>query len=140
MFSGYYANITNEGRCVHLNGSSSPDVFINSTDPAYINVPFPEPGNWYVTLRSFIREDNCECWRDCLERQCQNCTCIKDWNTSIETVISSSPCVDNHCENEGKCIRYMSGGFVFSACYCFRYLYILVVYCLFYSLASNTFS
>lgn len=122
QFTGYYANVTSAGRCIHLNGSSSPDVLINSTDPAYVHVPFPEPGNWYVTLRSFTLEDNCECSKDCLHTQlCINCSCIRDSDTSIETVVSSSPCVDNHCNNEGKCVHYMSGGFVYSACFCFRY-------------------
>ncbi|XP_071562180.1 post-GPI attachment to proteins factor 6 [Temnothorax nylanderi] len=137
---GYYLNITSGGACVRAQGLTTADVYVNATEPAYVHVPFPEAGTWYVSLRVFCPEEeekktisadsganissstsSCSCGRTCLQGDvaCESCDCLSRCTAvRVESVVSSSPCVEGRCGGHGKCMHYMSGGFVFSACHC----------------------
>ncbi|XP_069969165.1 uncharacterized protein [Bactrocera oleae] len=45
---------------------------------------------------------------------------LENCNTSVVFTISSNPCVVGRCGRYGRCYHYMSGGFVFSTCVCFK--------------------
>lgn len=132
---GYYSNITSGGGCVRARNLTTADVYVNATEPAYVHVPFPEAGTWYVSLRVFCPEEegktingnissstsSCTCSHVCLQGDvaCETCDCLPRCPAvRVESVVSSSPCVEGRCGNHGKCMHYMSGGFVFSACHC----------------------
>ncbi|KAL6256439.1 hypothetical protein P5V15_012552 [Pogonomyrmex californicus] len=135
---GYYSNITSGGGCVRAHGLTTADVYVNATEPAFVHVPFPEAGTWYVSLRVFCPEreekttsddsgvnvtgiNSCSCGRTCLQGDvaCERCDCLSRCTTvRVESIVSSSPCVEGRCGSHGKCMHYMSGGFVFSACHC----------------------
>ena len=113
-------------------------MYVNATEPAYVHVPFPEAGTWYVSLRVFCPEEekegaeektlnvnistsSCSCSRTCLQGDivCETCDCLPRCPVvRVESIVSSSPCIEGRCGHRGKCMHYMSGGFVFSACYC----------------------
>ncbi|KAI4486333.1 hypothetical protein M0802_012352 [Mischocyttarus mexicanus] len=117
---GYYSNITAGGSCIRARNVTVADIYANETSPAYIHIPFPEPGRWYVSLKSFSVEGKCNCAENCLNGTtiCQECECMIPCSVKIESSISSSPCIEGRCNSHGKCMHYMSGGFVFAACYC----------------------
>lgn len=134
---GYYSNITSGGGCVRAQGLTTADVYANATEPAYVHIPFPEAGTWYVSLRIFCPEEeektisdgsgvnisnsSCSCSRTCLKGDvlCETCDCLpRCAAVRVESIVSSSPCVEGRCGGHGKCMHYMSGGFVFSACHC----------------------
>ncbi|XP_039314287.1 post-GPI attachment to proteins factor 6 isoform X2 [Solenopsis invicta] len=63
----------------------------------------------------------CPCSRTCLQGDvaCETCDCLPRCTAvRVESIVSSSPCVEGRCGDHGKCMHYMSGGFVFSACHC----------------------
>ncbi|KAK2583650.1 hypothetical protein KPH14_009585 [Odynerus spinipes] len=116
---GYYSNITAGGSCIRAQDVTEADIYVNETGPAYVHIPFPEPGTWYVSLKSFCVEGKCKCAESCLNGTiCENCDCLNSCSIKVESSISSSPCVEGRCNSHGKCMHYMSGGFVFSACHC----------------------
>ncbi|XP_014598648.1 PREDICTED: transmembrane protein 8B-like [Polistes canadensis] len=117
---GYYSNITAGGSCIRAQNVTGADIYANETAPAHVHIPFPEPGRWYVSLKSFCVEGKCNCAENCLNGTtiCQECECMSPCSVKIESSISSSPCIEGRCNSHGKCMHYMSGGFVFSACYC----------------------
>ncbi|KAG5324721.1 TMM8A factor, partial [Acromyrmex heyeri] len=138
---GYYTNITSGGGCVRARSLTTADMYVNATEPAYMHVPFPEAGTWYVSLRVFCPEEekegteektlnganinistsSCSCSRTCLQGDvvCETCDCLPRCPAvRVESIVSSSPCIEGRCGHRGKCMHYMSGGFVFSACYC----------------------
>lgn len=116
---GYYSNITTGGSCMRAENITAADLYVNETGPAYVHIPFPEPGTWYVSLKSFCVEGKCKCAETCLNGTiCKDCECLNTCSVKIESSISSSPCIEGRCNSHGKCMHYMRGGFVFSACYC----------------------
>ncbi|XP_029172482.1 post-GPI attachment to proteins factor 6 isoform X3 [Nylanderia fulva] len=141
---GYYSNITSGGACIRAHAVTTADVYVNATEPAYVHVPFPETGTWYVSLRVYCPEEEeattmtttltttsnssirgtsspCSCARNCLQGDiaCDRCDCLSRCPVAqVESIVSSSPCIEGRCGVRGKCMHYMSGGFVFSACYC----------------------
>ncbi|XP_011341819.1 post-GPI attachment to proteins factor 6 isoform X2 [Ooceraea biroi] len=125
---GYYSNITSGGSCVRAKGVSTADVYVNAAEPAYVHVPYPEAGTWYVSLRVFCPNEttiggrNCSCGRTCPRgdaKTCRTCECLpRCASTRVESIVSSSPCIEGRCGGHGECMHYMSGGFVFSACHC----------------------
>lgn len=117
--TGYYSNITAGGSCIRAGNVTGADLYVNETAPASIHIPFPEPGRWYVSLKSFSVDGKCNCSVDCLNGAvCDECDCMKPCTVKIESRISSSSCIEGHCKLHGKCMQYMSGGFAFSACHC----------------------
>lgn len=135
-FKGYYTNITLDGGCVRANTITTADVYTNATEPAYVHIPFPEAGTWYVSLRVFcphrkevgsnntnsIKTDRtCPCDHVCLQNNstCDMCDCRPRCPLArVESIVSSSPCIEGRCGRRGKCMHYMSGSFVYSACHC----------------------
>ncbi|KAK9299726.1 hypothetical protein QLX08_007352 [Tetragonisca angustula] len=116
---GYYSNITAGGGCTRMENTTAADIYVNYTGPATLHIPFPEPGIWHISLRAFCLEDNCHCAATCLNgTACEDCDCMSPCNTKVESRISSLPCIEGRCNSHGKCMHYMSGGFVFAACHC----------------------
>lgn len=102
-----------------MENTTAADIYVNSTGPATLHVPFPEPGIWHISLRAFCVEENCHCIATCLNgTACEDCDCMIPCNSTLESRISSLPCIEGLCNSHGKCMHYMSGGFVFAACYC----------------------
>ena len=130
FLTGYYSNITSTGNCIRsVSGqASSADIFVaNRSDPAFVHVPYPEPGIWHLSVKALCLNtsaDNlCECAEKCALNftycQMNPCPCAKECNAQIETSIASSPCVNGVCNSHGQCIiNDKSAGFVFSSCYC----------------------
>lgn len=116
---GFYSDITSVGNCVREEKTTPPDIVGNETSPSFIHVPYPEPGIWYLTVKAFKSDENCLCAKNCTEFACDECDCIREIDLRIESSISSSSCVEGSCNERGRCVQYMSGGFVFSACHCF---------------------
>ncbi|KAK0164040.1 hypothetical protein PV328_002710 [Microctonus aethiopoides] len=116
---GFYASITEAGGCIRKNLSiTPPDLWINNTKPTMIHIPYPEPGMWHLTLKAFLIDSNCHCLETCQTIGCATCDCMSETSTKVETHIASSPCIEGRCSSNGRCLHYMSGGFVFSACHC----------------------
>ncbi|XP_029055757.1 transmembrane protein 8B [Osmia bicornis bicornis] len=116
---GYYSNITAGGGCSRMGNTTAADIYVNSTGPSTLNAPFPEPGVWHITLKAFCLEENCLCIKSCInETACEDCDCMGPCDARVESRISSSPCIEGRCNSRGKCMHYMSGGFVFAACHC----------------------
>ncbi|XP_012275962.1 post-GPI attachment to proteins factor 6 [Orussus abietinus] len=115
---GTYVGITATGGCLGTNMVSPPDVFANGTGPAFVHIPYPEPGTWHLSLKAFSTGKNCSCTKGCLTNGCKICDCLEERSARVETNVASSPCIEGRCKNRGRCVHYMSGGFVFSACHC----------------------
>ncbi|KAG7200198.1 hypothetical protein KM043_000630 [Ampulex compressa] len=116
---GTYANITNGGACSRAGNTTVADMYVNTTEPSHVHIPFPEPGAWHLSLRALCFEEDCPCARTCLNGTvCQECECMSRCRARVESVVGSSPCIEGRCNSRGKCMHYMSGGFVFSACHC----------------------
>ncbi|XP_015591102.1 transmembrane protein 8B isoform X2 [Cephus cinctus] len=115
---GYYIPITDTASCENKRTITPPDIYVNKTGPSYIHIPYPEPGQWYISLKSFCVEEKCDCAEECLTSVCQECSCLKECSSRVESNVASSPCIDAKCNSNGRCVHYMSGGFIFSACHC----------------------
>ncbi|XP_001600009.1 post-GPI attachment to proteins factor 6 isoform X2 [Nasonia vitripennis] len=130
---GYHSPITSTGNCVRDSGGSSrpADIFVaNRSSPAFVHVPYPEPGIWHLTLRAYCLDDPpadseddrrpCECFEECARNatNCEGCDCAHECDARVESSVASSPCIEGGCNAHGRCVHYMSGGFVFSACHC----------------------
>ncbi|XP_076764555.1 transmembrane protein 8B isoform X1 [Xylocopa sonorina] len=116
---GYYSNITAGGGCVRTENTTAADIYVNSTKPASLHIPYPESGIWHLSLRAFCLEENCRCIATCLNgTACEDCDCMSPCEARVESRISSLPCIEGRCNSRGKCMHYMSGGFVFAACHC----------------------
>ncbi|XP_014473987.1 PREDICTED: transmembrane protein 8B-like isoform X1 [Dinoponera quadriceps] len=123
---GRYSNITSGGACERVHNVTTADVYVNSTGPAYVHVPFPEAGIWYVSMRAYCLEettsdnDICHCGQTCLggDAACDTCDCLSRCPVSVESIVASSPCIEGRCNDHGKCMHCMSSGFVFSTCLC----------------------
>ncbi|GAB6028880.1 hypothetical protein CHUAL_004680 [Chamberlinius hualienensis] len=105
------------------NCTSSLNISVNtSSDIAMagqVLMPFPEPGNWYVTLAAY-----CYLSADVsLHHSEQNLSvynivpCEVNTTTVGLSVLSSS-CIFGTCGYYGRCYQYISGGFIFSTCVC----------------------
>ncbi|XP_063987375.1 transmembrane protein 8B [Diachasmimorpha longicaudata] len=115
---GTYPIITENGSCSISTSTVPGDLWINSTTPQFLHIPFPEPGTWHLTLKSFRIPSNCTCI-PCTPSSC-SCNCMHPTPTAIESSIGSSPCIEGKCSSNGKCTTYLhSGGFAFSACHCY---------------------
>ncbi|XP_057339155.1 transmembrane protein 8B [Microplitis mediator] len=115
---GYYAGITAGGGCMKQNSLTAADLWSNSTKPTIIHIPYPEPGTWHLSMKAFYIEPKCNCSVECRTSGCKLCDCMNETSTRVETNIASSPCIEGHCNSNGRCLHYMTGGSVFSACYC----------------------
>ncbi|KAH0548459.1 transmembrane protein 8B [Cotesia glomerata] len=115
---GYYAGITAGGGCIRQNSITAADLWSNNTKPTIIHIPYPEPGTWHLSMKAFYLEPKCNCSEECRTTGCRLCSCMNETTTKVETNIASSPCIEGHCNSNGRCLHYMNGGSVFSACYC----------------------
>ncbi|XP_054161604.1 post-GPI attachment to proteins factor 6-like [Oppia nitens] len=89
---------------------------VNTSSPQFsagkgidtVLIPFPKPGNWFLTLeiQCYLNEEYG------VEIDCS------DNKTSILLDITSTPCLNSKCSNRGKCYQYFSGGVLFSSCVC----------------------
>uniref|UniRef100_A0A0C9QQ78 Tmem8a_0 protein n=1 Tax=Fopius arisanus TaxID=64838 RepID=A0A0C9QQ78_9HYME len=114
---GIYPTITTNGSCTVSTITVPADLWINSTTPQFLHIPFPEPGVWHLTLKSFRVPSNCTCRSS--SDSVVSCNCMQPISTRIETSIGSSPCIEGKCSSNGKCNTYLhSGGFAFSTCQC----------------------
>ncbi|XP_058808953.1 post-GPI attachment to proteins factor 6-like isoform X2 [Phymastichus coffea] len=102
----------------------------NRSSPGFVHAPFPEPGVWQLTARAFCLRPDCGCFERCASgtnlsdsaTACgEQCDCFEECElATLEAAIGSSPCVEGGCGGaHGRCVNYMSGGFVYSACHCF---------------------
>ncbi|XP_043223792.1 post-GPI attachment to proteins factor 6-like isoform X2 [Amphibalanus amphitrite] len=75
------------------------------------NLPYPEPGDWYLTLavRCYLQQE--------YGRETPLVPCPEN-QTSLIFHIESAPCLQASCGANGACYQYFSGGFVFSTCVC----------------------
>ena len=79
-----------------------------------ILIPYPKPGNWFITLKV-----NCYLYDYPWDQTEQIGTNVCEKNsTSVLLDIASAPCLHSKCANRGKCIQYLSGGVLFSSCSC----------------------
>ncbi|KAJ8674352.1 hypothetical protein QAD02_005614 [Eretmocerus hayati] len=138
---GYFARIRPDGRCQRNSKTKSdpPDLYVNSKSaPSFVHAPFPEPGLWHLSTKAFcISSTGCECFESCIRPNATStnstsckldklsnmtlsstCNCAWECPARIESSIASSPCIEGGCGEHGRCMHHMSGGFVFSACYC----------------------
>jgi hypothetical protein len=92
---------------------TSSTEFIDGTSLKSIHIPYPRPGNWYISLKV-------ECYLYELEaNEEENITMPCDLNkTSVLLDITSAPCLHSKCYNRGKCLQYLNGGILFSSCSC----------------------
>ncbi|XP_011504148.1 PREDICTED: transmembrane protein 8B-like [Ceratosolen solmsi marchali] len=120
---GYAILINAEGRCQGIKGSTRlADILVtNRSSPVFVHVPYPEPGFWHLSLRAYcFGEGNCDCFERCSQNltDCEKCSCVQPCEVRVESSVASSPCIEGGCGSHGRCVHYMSGGFVFSACHC----------------------
>lgn len=96
----------------YTEGLSKTKIQVNSSSETNrigsIHVPFPEPGLWFVTLKSF-----------CFNNDSLQTNCTPDQNKlNVSLIIESNMCTADNCGRFGDCYNYMSGGFIFSTCVC----------------------
>ncbi|CAG2169186.1 unnamed protein product, partial [Oppiella nova] len=93
------------------------ELIVNTTSTDFFNkkgietvlIPFPRPGNWFITLKV-----NCYYSGD----DDIIIMCPPENKTSVLLDITSSPCLHSKCGSHGKCYQYFSGGVLFSSCVC----------------------
>ena len=137
------------GNCERDGEVSAADIFVaNQSTNAFVHVPYPEPGLWHLTVQVYCIDEpyrglssntgdseldddpddgpaggmlSCSCFEHCVKNasNCESCECARPCGGRIETSIASSPCIEGGCSDNGQCVKYMSGGFVFSACHCY---------------------
>ncbi|XP_063607987.1 post-GPI attachment to proteins factor 6-like isoform X1 [Penaeus indicus] len=89
------------GHGLHVNTSSL------SAAATSVLIPFPEPGPWYLTLRSGCYLSNASEVTECTVNE-----------TTVLFSITSASCLHGKCGRYGSCYQYISGGFIFSTCVC----------------------
>lgn len=104
--------------CERRQSRTVPDIWVNSTEPSFVYIPYPEPGTWFLTIKAFCLDDSCTCAENCSSSVCKNCTCAKECSYQVETNVGSYACVNGQCNDHGRCMHYSSGGLVFSSCDC----------------------
>ncbi|CAN8004203.1 unnamed protein product [Ixodes hexagonus] len=90
-----------------------------------VHIPYPEAGLWYVGLLPLCYLDDKKNTRQVGNSKlwCFFCS-IPDWmpceyeSLSVELTINSSACLNQKCGLFGRCFQYISGGMIFSSCYC----------------------
>lgn len=95
------------------------EVKVNSSSPEFaqgsgirtILMPYPRPGNWFITLQV-------ECYLYYPEVDDEEYQRCETNVTSILLDIASAPCLHSKCANRGKCVQYLNGGVLFSSCSC----------------------
>jgi len=102
-----------QNACINYTGDlSKTKIQVNSSSETNrigsIHVPFPEPGLWFITLKSFCFNNN---------SLPTNCTPDQD-KLNVSLIIESNMCTVDNCGRFGDCYNYMSGGFIFSTCVC----------------------
>lgn len=99
--------------CMHGYLNRTADMILNTTDTMnLVNIPFPEPGTWFVTAAIYCYDEKTsKSERDKLTDECKQ---------DIVFSVNSSPCLGGGCSDYGKCYHYMSGGFVYSTCICWK--------------------
>lgn len=79
---------------------------------AEVHIPYPESGLWYLGLLPLCYFDD------------RHNFSHPDWvpceleSISVGLMINSSACVNQKCGLFGRCFQYISGGVIFSSCYC----------------------
>ena len=120
--AGYYTAISSSGNCIRDGQPQPADILVtNRTTPGFVHVPYPEPGYWQLSLRAYcLEQEGCQCFERCAANAslCEDCDCARECEARAETSVASSPCIEGGCGRHGRCVHYMSGGFVFSACHC----------------------
>lgn len=109
-----YGRIALTPNCfAEVNVNTSSTEFIDGTSLKSIHIPYPRPGNWFISLKV-------ECYLYELEaNEEENITMPCDLNkTSVLLDITSAPCLHSKCYNRGKCLQYLNGGILFSSCSC----------------------
>ncbi|XP_077500137.1 post-GPI attachment to proteins factor 6-like isoform X3 [Amblyomma americanum] len=79
---------------------------------AELHVPYPEFGLWFLGLLPLCYFDESANsseprWTPCEMESVQ-----------VELSINSTACLNNKCGLFGRCFQYISGGMIFSSCYC----------------------
>lgn len=106
-----------------MNNCSSPlSLTVNTSSVSsmsqYVMIPFPEPGNWYVTMAAYCYVENSSAslypeW----PRSVETVSCSTNTTSVILNAVSAS-CVFGGCGSYGQCYQYISGGLIFSTCVC----------------------
>jgi hypothetical protein len=102
-----------QNTCINYTGDvSKTKIQVNSSSETNrigsIHVPFPEPGLWFITLKSF-----------CFNNDSLPTNCTPDQGKlNVSLIIESNMCTADNCGRFGDCYNYMSGGFIFSTCVC----------------------
>ena len=94
---------------VNVNTSSSD--FARGSAIKTILIPYPKPGNWFITLKV-------DCYLFYPEIGDYEFQACEKNSTSILLDIASAPCLHSKCANRGKCVQYLNGGVLFSSCSC----------------------
>lgn len=128
-----------DGQCKY-NDVVKPALFIlNSTDSDTIYektmIPYPESGDWYLSMRIFCDEVVCPCNTSDNgtkyyateglvsggnSSEGANATRMgeTECNATVVLSLSSSSCVSGRCSNHGNCMLNTLGGLVVSFCHC----------------------
>lgn len=118
--------------CLHLNEPGFPEwpahctygnttvdaaaVLSSSNRSQSINVPFPEAGEWFLTIKMFCISDQNTSTEDFNRKPLIEETV--ECNGTFVFGIGSVPCDFSQCGPHGECFHYMSGGFVYTTCIC----------------------
>lgn len=108
------------GKCRYGNTFHNASAIVSSENRTKsINVPFPETGEWFLTIQVFcIIEQKGKSLTDLLIESYSNENEVDECNGTFIISISSMPCGPNQCGSFGSCYHYMSGGFVYTTCVC----------------------
>lgn len=99
---------------MHGEKNKTADMILNTTDTMNLmNIPFPEPGTWFVTAAIY-------CYDDSKTAKSEKPKELEECKQDVVFSINSSPCLAGGCSDYGKCYHYMSGGFVYSTCICWK--------------------
>ncbi|CAB0031652.1 unnamed protein product [Trichogramma brassicae] len=140
---GKYDAISSLGQCLRDvdDSTTGADVYVaNSSVADFVHVPYPETGNWHLSLRAFCLEPaspECrQCHESCARKRwdngtsyngassgcdegvCANCT-SRPCDARVKSIVASAQCVQNSCGRQGRCNVYLEAGYAFSSCYCY---------------------
>lgn len=106
------------GICRYGNTSLDAATIVTSSNRSQsISVPFPEAGEWFLTMKLF-----CAAKPKGIEAvDIRKLPLLEEGNECNGTIvvgIGSVPCEFNQCGRYGSCYHYMSGGFVYTTCVC----------------------
>lgn len=104
--------------CKYGNTTLDAAAIVNSSNRSQsVNVPFPEAGEWFLTIKMFcVSKRNDLAIEDVTSKLLPDET--NDCNGTFVVGIGSVPCEFSQCGPYGSCYHYMSGGFVYTTCVC----------------------